>query len=544
MIDLIQRIGERLQSSAYVNEAAITHGIVTPILQELGWDTADPHQVIPEFANARGRVDFALIGLGKRPAIFIEVKQVGRAIDGDRQLFEYAFHQGVPLCVLTDGREWSFYLPGGQGSYDDRRVYRLQLDDRSPAESQQILSRYLQRQRVLDQSAWYCQLDRRGSRSSPRRPNSGGSVERGIPLGEGRRAEGSQGLARDEVALEVEGIVDRGMGGDETLSLALGLEPLHLPFASSDREMRVLRPVVVAQSPWIVAIEAAQCPERRRVRFQPVGDKAVRRKTLVLQQFPEQFQCCRFVPALLHQHVEHFALGIDRTPHVHAHAIDPHHHLVEVPDTVGARPAAANVGGDGGAKLYRPAPDRLVADLDAALGEHLLDVAQRQREAEVEPHCEPDHVRWKAVPFVRDRAHRRAIPSSTGAAKRTPPEVALTWPAEYIEARKMSHVRGAPMHPQTQGKIERWHQTLKNRILLENYFLPGDLEAQIEAFVEHYNNQRYHESLINVTPADAYFGRASAMTPRAVNEAPGQWRGLIVSGKAVHDRLRVNSGPR
>jgi len=71
----------------------------------------------------------------------------------------------------------------------------------------------------------------------------------------------------------------------------------------------------------------------------------------------------------------------------------------------------------------------------------------------------------------------------------------------------MSHVRGAPFHPQTQGKIERWHQTLKNRILLENYYLPGDLEAQIEAFIEHYNNQRYHESLGNVTPADAYFGR-------------------------------------
>ena len=83
--------------------------------------------------------------------------------------------------------------------------------------------------------------------------------------------------------------------------------------------------------------------------------------------------------------------------------------------------------------------------------------------------------------------------------------------AEYIEARKMSHVRGAPMHPQTQGKIERWHQTLKNRILLENYFLPGDLEAQIEAFVEHYNHQRYHESLNNVTPADAYFGRVAAI---------------------------------
>jgi transposase InsO family protein len=62
-------------------------------------------------------------------------------------------------------------------------------------------------------------------------------------------------------------------------------------------------------------------------------------------------------------------------------------------------------------------------------------------------------------------------------------------------------------YPMTQGKIERWHQTLKNRILLENYYLPGDLENQIEAFVEHYNHRRYHESISNLTPADVYFGR-------------------------------------
>ena len=53
--------------------------------------------------------------------------------------------------------------------------------------------------------------------------------------------------------------------------------------------------------------------------------------------------------------------------------------------------------------------------------------------------------------------------------------------AKWMERHNMAHVRGAPYHPMTQGKIERWHQTLKNRILLENYFLPGDLEAQIEA---------------------------------------------------------------
>ncbi len=75
--------------------------------------------------------------------------------------------------------------------------------------------------------------------------------------------------------------------------------------------------------------------------------------------------------------------------------------------------------------------------------------------------------------------------------------------ADWLKNKKMRHVRGAPFHPQTQRKIERWHQTLKNRILLENYYLPGDLEKQVEAFVEHYNHRRYHESLNNVTPADA-----------------------------------------
>ena len=86
--------------------------------------------------------------------------------------------------------------------------------------------------------------------------------------------------------------------------------------------------------------------------------------------------------------------------------------------------------------------------------------------------------------------------------------------AEWLGGKGMDHVRGAPYHPQTQGKIERWHQTLKNRILLDNYFLPGDLTQQIEAFVDHYNHQRYHESLSNVTPADVYFGRAQSIIKR------------------------------
>jgi transposase InsO family protein len=73
--------------------------------------------------------------------------------------------------------------------------------------------------------------------------------------------------------------------------------------------------------------------------------------------------------------------------------------------------------------------------------------------------------------------------------------------AKWMERQDMGHVRGAPYHPMTQGKIERWHQTLKNRILLENYYLPGDLEAQIEAFAADYNDRRYHESIDNLLRA-------------------------------------------
>src|SRR3954470_12658057 len=77
--------------------------------------------------------------------------------------------------------------------------------------------------------------------------------------------------------------------------------------------------------------------------------------------------------------------------------------------------------------------------------------------------------------------------------------------ATWLDGKGMKHVRGAPYHPQTQGKIERWHQTLKNRLLLENYYLPGDLERQRAAFVEHYNHDPSHESLSTLTPANVYF---------------------------------------
>jgi putative transposase len=101
----------------------------------------------------------------------------------------------------------------------------------------------------------------------------------------------------------------------------------------------------------------------------------------------------------------------------------------------------------------------------------------------------------------------------------------------------MEHVRGAPYHPMTQGKIERWHQTLKNRILLESYYLPGDIEAQIEAFVADYNHRRRHESIGNLTPSDVYFGRGQTI----LIETERFKRRTIANRRLLHCRHAIAS---
>ena len=79
---------------------------------------------------------------------------------------------------------------------------------------------------------------------------------------------------------------------------------------------------------------------------------------------------------------------------------------------------------------------------------------------------------------------------------------------DYLENQQIKHTRGAPFHPMTQGKIERYHRSMKNVVKLQNYYFPGDLEEEISRFVEYYNYHRYHESLNNLTPADVYYGRS------------------------------------
>ena len=79
--------------------------------------------------------------------------------------------------------------------------------------------------------------------------------------------------------------------------------------------------------------------------------------------------------------------------------------------------------------------------------------------------------------------------------------------SDYLKEKDMKHVRGRPMHPQTQGKIERYHRSMKNVVKLDNYFSPGQLEEKLKEFVQYYNYQRYHESINNLTPAEVYYGK-------------------------------------
>ncbi len=149
----IKAIVHNLRQGRFPNEQAISQGVVLRVLQELAWDTYDPTRVWPEFQTGEGRVDFALCHPPSMPRIFLEVKQPGRAEDGLRQLFEYAFFKGVPFVVLTDGKTWSFYLPGEQGTFDERRVYKLDLFERSEAEVAAKLIEYLQFSRVVSGEA-------------------------------------------------------------------------------------------------------------------------------------------------------------------------------------------------------------------------------------------------------------------------------------------------------------------------------------------------------------------------------------------------------
>ena len=121
----------------------MSQGIVNTLLRELGWKTSDTTLVYPEYGIAAGRVDYALCDPPLTPIVLIEVKRVDSIDGAEEQLFSYAFHQGVPILILTDGKIWRFFYPFGTGPYTQRLVCELNLSNTDSDQIAYQFQRYL-----------------------------------------------------------------------------------------------------------------------------------------------------------------------------------------------------------------------------------------------------------------------------------------------------------------------------------------------------------------------------------------------------------------
>jgi predicted type IV restriction endonuclease len=137
-----------IKAGRYVNEATVSQGIVQRLLNTLGWPVYDTEVVAPEYSLGNRRAYYALCHPPREPVILVEVKQVGQSKGADRQLFEYAFHKGVPKAILTDGQEWNCFLPTEQGDYSERQLYKLDILERDPQEAETSFKRYLEYEAV------------------------------------------------------------------------------------------------------------------------------------------------------------------------------------------------------------------------------------------------------------------------------------------------------------------------------------------------------------------------------------------------------------
>lgn len=139
----IEDIRKGLETNRYPNEAAVSQGIVLRLLGALDWPTYDTQIVIPEYGVEGTRVDFALCHPSSKPRVFIEAKQVGNIKGAEEQLFGYDSRVRVPIAVLTDGREWQFFHPTGEGTWAERKVCELDIITGDSGENAEKLNRYL-----------------------------------------------------------------------------------------------------------------------------------------------------------------------------------------------------------------------------------------------------------------------------------------------------------------------------------------------------------------------------------------------------------------
>jgi len=187
--------------------------------------------------------------------------------------------------------------------------------------------------------------------------------------------------------------VDGRMDGGEELQTSHPAEPEHRALPSSQWLVRVLD-AIVQTAPCRVQICPTELTQCRAVRWEPIGDDLMR-PAVTPHQFPEEFQCRLLVPSLGGDGFENFSFVIDGPPEIMPLTVDFHEHLVDVPPPVreGAQSVdapAPDLGGEHWPKPMPPEPDRLVADVDAAFVQQVLDIPKRERKPDVHHHGQAD----------------------------------------------------------------------------------------------------------------------------------------------------------
>jgi hypothetical protein len=192
----------------------------------------------------------------------------------------------------------------------------------------------------------------------------------------------------------------------------LGFEPLLLALSSADREVRILNAVVLPEPARPVQVPQIQLIQSGPVRRQPVGRDCLRLDRLVVQEAPQKSERSLCVPSSLDHKVEDLAFVVDGPPKVHPLAANPADHLIQVPARRRSWPTPPQAPGDQRPEFDGPAADRLVADLDPALRQQLLDVSKTETESKIQPHSMADHISRKPVTFERDLLHDKSSPTA------------------------------------------------------------------------------------------------------------------------------------
>ncbi len=152
LLELVTAVKARPLASDAVEEAAKI-AIILPILDRLGWEWSDPHEVVPEYTMAGLRVDFCL-RISGTARVFIEAKRPSADLEAHQsQLLNYAFLEGVDLAVLTNGLLWWFYLPKANGSWEQRKFFTIDIRQQESAAIADHFTTFLARSAVASGTA-------------------------------------------------------------------------------------------------------------------------------------------------------------------------------------------------------------------------------------------------------------------------------------------------------------------------------------------------------------------------------------------------------